>query len=149
MELKKYTNGKITVFWRPKLCNHNGYCYNHLDKVFDPMASPWVDMNGATTEEIIDTVENCPTGALTFKYNTDMEETKAKEQSNSTFINVTPNGPFLLKGDFIIIDKDGKELAKTEKASLCRCGASKNQPFCDGKHKEINFTDKIKNAIPF
>ncbi|MDD5570808.1 MAG: CDGSH iron-sulfur domain-containing protein [Bacteroidales bacterium] len=54
-------------------------------------------------------------------------------------MNVAPNGPFLVKGDFIIIDKNGKELPKIEKAMLCRCGKSRNMPFCDGYHKEIDF----------
>ncbi|MFA6924986.1 MAG: (4Fe-4S)-binding protein [Bacteroidales bacterium] len=142
MESRRYTNGEITVFWRPKLCNHNGYCYENLESVFDPLDRPWVNMDGASTKEIADTVEHCPTGALTYKRNSELIKDNKKEMvkdRDNVIINVTPNGPFLIKGDFIIIDKDGTQLPKRDKATLCRCGASRNMPFCDGIHKEIDF----------
>jgi CDGSH-type Zn-finger protein len=48
---------------------------------------------------------------------------------------VMPNGPLHAKGNFTILDSNGKTVEITDEAFLCRCGASKNKPFCDGSHR--------------
>ncbi len=65
--IKYYSNDDITVVWQPDLCNHNGNCWKTLNQVFDPSKRPWVNMQGADTETIIEVVEQCPTKALTWK----------------------------------------------------------------------------------
>jgi uncharacterized Fe-S cluster protein YjdI len=69
--IKKYTNGEITVIWQPDLCVHSGICFTELPDVFDPSDRPWINLKNATTNEIIDVVESCPTEALTFVFNVD------------------------------------------------------------------------------
>lgn len=64
---REYNNGEIKVFWRQPLCTHCQACITGLPEVFDLTTKPWVNMNGATTEQIIAQVEQCPSGALTFK----------------------------------------------------------------------------------
>lgn len=61
----------------------------------------------------------------------------------STIITVLNDGSLRVKGDFQIVDSDGQEydLQGREIVSLCRCGLSKNKPFCDGSHKG-NFEHK-------
>ncbi|ASU33008.1 (4Fe-4S)-binding protein [Mucilaginibacter xinganensis] len=59
-----YTNGEVTVQWRPELCKHAARCATQLPQVFNPAAKPWVNMEGATSKEISDQVGRCPTGAL-------------------------------------------------------------------------------------
>lgn len=66
---KKYSNEEITVIWQPHLCIHSTNCWNSLLPVFDPRRKPWIDMTAATTEEIMMTVKNCPSQALSFKEN--------------------------------------------------------------------------------
>lgn len=60
---------------------------------------------------------------------------------NGNTIKVRVNGPLLVKGEIAILDSDGKLLEKTQNVALCRCGASKNKPYCDGSHKDVEFTD--------
>ncbi|MFT6456398.1 MAG: CDGSH-type Zn-finger protein, partial [Yoonia sp.] len=52
-----------------------------------------------------------------------------------------PNGPLKVVGNLEITTGTGRKVAKAEKAFLCRCGASKNKPFCDGSHKDAGFVD--------
>jgi CDGSH-type Zn-finger protein/uncharacterized Fe-S cluster protein YjdI len=52
-----------------------------------------------------------------------------------------PNGPLLVNGFVEIISGTGRAILRTERTALCRCGGSKNKPFCDGTHAQIGFTD--------
>lgn len=54
-------------------------------------------------------------------------------------ITATPNGPLQLHGLIEIVDATGQTVYRGSKTALCRCGASRNRPFCDGTHTEINF----------
>jgi CDGSH-type Zn-finger protein len=49
------------------------------------------------------------------------------------------NGSILVEGPVVMIGPDGEEMEVREKFGLCRCGASKNKPYCDGAHKDCNF----------
>ncbi len=62
--VKHYTNGEITVVWQSGKCAHAGNCVKHLSSVFQPKSSPWVQMENANSDEIIDAVRTCPSGAL-------------------------------------------------------------------------------------
>lgn len=62
-----YTNGEMTIFWRPDLCCHSGICVRELPQVYDPSERPWVRMENAATEELIAQVEKCPSGALSYR----------------------------------------------------------------------------------
>jgi len=66
---KKYHNDDITVFWQPEKCQHSANCVRGLRAVFDPGRKPWIEMENGETEDIIRTVKNCPSGALSFEYN--------------------------------------------------------------------------------
>jgi len=138
---RKYTNGEITVNWYPRKCIHATTCYRELIDVFNPRKRPWVNMEGATTEEIIRVVKLCPTQALTYSYNSEIvpEDKVPAEQPEAR---VMEDGPLVLKGEFTIFDTDGKELRHMKMTSLCRCGASNNLPFCDGTHRKVGYTGK-------
>jgi uncharacterized Fe-S cluster protein YjdI len=62
--VKRYSNGEITVVWRPSLCIHCAICARGLPAVFDPRRRPWVILEGFDSATIADQVEQCPSGAL-------------------------------------------------------------------------------------
>jgi uncharacterized Fe-S cluster protein YjdI len=159
---RRYTNGEITVYWKPDACIHASHCYRELIEVFDPGRRPWVDMYGATTEQIIETVNLCPTEALTWKWN-DEEKNKDidKSQTNHVIyrrpdlvaakdeeekprpvtIKVMPDGPLVISGTFTVHYSGNKKEVNESLTSLCRCGATNHHPFCDGTHRKSGFTD--------
>ena len=65
--IKRYSNGDITVVWQPSLCIHSGICARGLPQVFSPRRRPWVVLDGHTTQQIVDQVEACPSGALSIE----------------------------------------------------------------------------------
>jgi uncharacterized Fe-S cluster protein YjdI len=147
---REYTNGEITVFWKPDACIHATVCFMKLRKVFDPTKRPWVNMDGASTEEIIKIVEQCPTDALTWKWNRDLtseekDELTAEQTSEEkvpmpmTEIIIMENGAALIKGNFRMKKASGEIIETPQQIALCRCGHSRNKPFCDGNHYETKF----------
>jgi len=66
---KKYSNGEITVVWKPSICIHSGICFKGLPEVFDPRVRPWVNIDGSSTENIVEQVKKCPSGALSYFIN--------------------------------------------------------------------------------
>ncbi len=146
-ETMHYTNGEVTVVWKPGTCIHSTLCWKGLISVFNPQKRPWINMDGSTTERIIAQVRKCPSGALSYFMNdADKEEIgPGKIQSESAQIikiEVSPNGPYLVKNQCLIVHSDGREETKTGTVALCRCGASGNKPYCDGSHRKINFLDR-------
>jgi uncharacterized Fe-S cluster protein YjdI len=140
---RHYTNGEITVYWQPKKCIHATTCYRELIEVFNPRKRPWVNMDGASTGEIVRVVKLCPTQALTFKYNVELVPEKPPEPVEvMSEARVMEDGPLVLKGNFTIYDTDGTELPRMRMTSLCRCGRSNTLPFCDGTHRKIGYIGK-------
>ena len=67
MKTHEYSNGEVTIIWRPELCSHAGVCVKTLPKVYNPKARPWAKPENATTAELISQVSQCPSGALRIK----------------------------------------------------------------------------------
>ena len=59
----------------------------------------------------------------------------------STSVLIRANGPIIVRGKVRILDSEENVLLEDNEAFLCRCGHSKNKPFCDGQHKSCGFTD--------
>jgi uncharacterized Fe-S cluster protein YjdI len=129
---KEYTNGEITVVWKPRLCDHSAVCISELPSVFDSLKRPWIIITGAPSKDIMDVVDRCPTQALSWYLNT---KKSTEKEENKTQVRITKNGPILISGDFTIIDENGKSLTCGKTSSLCSCRKSKRLPFCDGSHR--------------
>lgn len=137
---KEYTNGELTVVWKPKACIHSEECIHALPDVYKPKEKPWIIPEKATTQELKDQIAKCPSGALSYYMNKEGRKNKDKEEeSMETKVEVKENGPLLVHGTLKVIDKSGNEETKKRTTAFCRCGASNNKPYCDGTHNEIDF----------
>lgn len=137
---KKYSNKDITIIWKPSVCIHSTLCWKGekgLKSVFNPMEKPWIKPEGGTTAEIIERVNNCPSGAISFYYN--QAEDKPIETNAESIVEAMPNGPLLVYGNIVVKDKEGNKTQKNKVTAFCRCGASSNKPYCDGTHTKIDF----------
>jgi uncharacterized Fe-S cluster protein YjdI/CDGSH-type Zn-finger protein len=139
MRMKEYCSDKIAVCWNPDKCIHAGECVRGLPQVFNRENHPWVNIKGADSEEIMKVIDRCPSGALSYKVIEKVGE--SQNTAAATHIKVTKNGPLIVEGDCVIIDQAGNETARNRHFALCRCGGSKNKPFCDGTHIKIGFDD--------
>ena len=137
---KEYTNGEVTVVWKPDLCIHSGICFNGLPKVFKPKEKPWVDVMAAATDKIIQQVMACPSGALSYYKNED-EGREIVSDESEVIVEMMKDGPLMVYGNIRLKMHDGSAVTKHKVTALCRCGASSNKPYCDGTHKKINFKD--------
>jgi uncharacterized Fe-S cluster protein YjdI len=67
--IKEYSNGELTVVWKPQKCQHAGICVKTLPNVYRPKKQPWIDPENAATEELKAQIRQCPSGALSFYMN--------------------------------------------------------------------------------
>lgn len=133
---KEYSNDDVTVVWEAEKCFHSAVCAKNLRSVFKPNERPWIKIDAASSEDIVETVKKCPSGALTYYMNTDSED-QSKEVD--TKVEVLENGPLLVHGNLAVTLKDGSTESQTRTTAFCRCGASLNKPYCDGAHRQHKF----------
>lgn len=67
--IRKYITNDLTIVWQPSLCVHAETCWRRLPEVFKPKERPWVTPLGASTQEITEVIDMCPTQALSYSYN--------------------------------------------------------------------------------
>ncbi len=135
--LDDYTGKEITIHDNRGVCAHSEYCTDNLPSVFIMGREPWIDVEAAGPEEIATTIRMCPSGALSYT----KERTLYKDQDREPAITVSRNGPHRIVGGIELKDPAGSKPESKEHYTLCRCGASRNKPFCSGTHWDINFQD--------
>ena len=104
--------------------------------MFNVEQEPWVQPDAGTPGQIAKTIENCPTGALRYSRRDGREE----QPDDVASVQPMPDGPYFLRGEMVIATADGHQVGEGMRIALCRCGQSKNRPFCDGTHKKVGFT---------
>lgn len=67
MDVHEYSNEEITIYWKPTVCIHSTVCVKTLPKVYNPREKPWIKIQNATTKQLIDQIQKCPSGALSYK----------------------------------------------------------------------------------
>jgi len=132
-----YAGKHITIHDNRAICAHAGHCTDRLKAVFRMNHEPWIDADGATVGEIVDTIKLCPSGALSYT----LGGVEYRDQERAPMVTVTKDGPYAVTGGIELIGVDLAPEASREHYTLCRCGASKNKPFCDGSHWQIGFRD--------
>ena len=134
-----YVGEKITIHKNTGICAHLGYCSKGLPNVFAPDEEKGIDPDAASVEEIIEVVNKCPSGSLSYS----VDGVEYRDQDREPMITVSSDGPLYLVGGIEVVGHEppGEEVS-TEHCTLCRCGSSKNKPFCDGTHRDIGFKDE-------
>lgn len=133
--VKEYKKDDLTIVWDANKCIHAGVCVQRLPKVYDPKAKPWVKPENATKEELIKQLDQCPSGALSYR----LENAVDQPATHEVKIHARLNGSLLIEGDLVITKPDGTIEKRQGRATFCRCGNSSNMPFCDGSHKKTGF----------
>ncbi len=138
IEKSLYPGVKVDVEWNGHLCIHVAECGHAKGDLFVDGRQPWCQPDQVSIKEVVDVINRCPSGALTFT----VKDGSIKEDPDPVnTVMVTYNGPYFVRGDLEIEDAPNDMAGIRYRAALCRCGASKNKPFCDNSHESINFKD--------
>lgn len=128
VEHHKTINGSL--FFDHEKCIHSRNCVLNRPDVFVPnVEGEWIHPENASVEELEALADSCPSGAIRFE-----SENKATSKPLINTLHVRENGPYAIKADLILNNE-----AVCTRLTLCRCGASKNKPYCDGSHSNISF----------
>jgi CDGSH-type Zn-finger protein/truncated hemoglobin YjbI len=144
-----YVGQQVTILDNRGTCQHSGYCTDRLATVFHVGTDPFVTPSGGRMDEIIRAVRDCPSGALSYA----IDGREAREQVDSgnrrePSLEVTKDGPYRISGAIRLLGADGNDEGRNQGASyehyaLCRCGHSRNKPFCSGMHWYVEFHDPV------
>ncbi len=148
--MKEYRTDDLIVYWMPERCYHSRECLFGQPAVFNSKVRPWIDLSQAEPEDIIQTIDLCPSAAL--KY--DLPEgsrVKAASAQGPGWIKTKPpasaraeikvmlNGPLVINGNVQLFDPRGKLIETCNRVALCRCGHTERRPYCDGSHLRHNW----------
>jgi CDGSH-type Zn-finger protein/uncharacterized Fe-S cluster protein YjdI len=134
-KIHSYAGDGITVEYELKRCIHAAECVNRLRAVFDTSKRPWIQPQNADADSVAQVVVQCPSGALHYQRS---DGGAVETIPEHTEIHINANGPLYVRGNLQLVR--GEEVMQETRIALCRCGASKNKPFCDNSHKDIGFS---------
>lgn len=136
--IRRYKSDSIEVQYEIPRCIHAAECVRRLNEVFDNTKRPWIQPQNASADAIAQTIHECPSGALHYTRKDGVPDEPTPETNT---LHIVPNGEHHLRGNLEFVKDGGEPLLRETRAALCRCGASKNKPFCDNSHEDIGFTD--------
>jgi CDGSH-type Zn-finger protein/uncharacterized Fe-S cluster protein YjdI len=123
----------LTFMFEARRCIHARFCVTGAPTVFlANVKGPWLHPDAIDPERLAEIAHSCPSGAIRYR-RTDGRPGEDVPPVNLAAIREA--GPYALRGELRI-----EGLGAGFRATLCRCGASKNKPFCDGSHHEIGFS---------
>ena len=133
MSVETATGKSATIEFDGELCVHARRCVLSQPGVFKAnVEGPWIDPEAASVEALMNVALNCPSGAIRVsRHDGGANETNPKVNT----IAVRENGPLALNAEIVLA---GASIGT--RATLCRCGWSKNKPYCDGSHVAAAFT---------
>ncbi|HUQ12485.1 MAG TPA: ferritin-like domain-containing protein [Steroidobacteraceae bacterium] len=130
-----YIEGRdLTLIYEGRKCIHSRFCVTWGPKVFIAnVKGPWINPDAMPTEALAEIAHVCVSGAIRYRRKDGQPDERAPPVN---LISVREGGPYAIKAD---IRLDGAP-AGNFRYTLCRCGASKNKPFCDGSHHDVHFS---------
>lgn len=136
--VNRYPGQRIDVDWDGRLCIHIGECGRAHGDLFVANRQPWCQPDKVAVEAVVEVVQRCPTGALTYRAKSGAgEETPAPENEAT----VAYNGPLFVRGELDLQGAPDDMPGVRFRAAFCRCGQSKRKPFCDNSHETTGFRD--------
>ena len=136
--IQEYAAEGIMVSFDPGFCIHAERCVHGLPEVFDAHARPWIRPGNASPDAVAEVIGRCPTGALSYRR---LDGGAAEAPDARATITVSRDGPLFVRGTVKVVDAGGGVFRSASRMALCRCGASRHRPFCDGSHSEAGFRD--------
>jgi CDGSH-type Zn-finger protein/uncharacterized Fe-S cluster protein YjdI len=132
---RRYSGEAVDITYSAKRCIHAEECIHRMGQVFDAKRRPWIMPGDTSAAQAAEVIVHCPSGALHFD---DKSGALVEAVPATNIIAVWDNGPLQFTGDLRI---EGATVAieHETRATLCRCGASQNKPFCDNSHKVSGF----------
>lgn len=128
-----YQGRDISITFDGSRCIHARHCVLGQPGVFRAnVEGPWIQPDNATAEELAEVAHACPSGAITYERH---DGASHEEAPNVNTIRTRENGPLAVHAEISLKDE-----SNGFRATLCRCGASQNKPYCDGSHHAIDFT---------
>jgi CDGSH-type Zn-finger protein/uncharacterized Fe-S cluster protein YjdI len=136
--LYRYPGKDADVVWDERLCIHIGECGRAKGDLFVGGRKPWCQPDLASVADVVDVVERCPSGALVYEVKDG--QTNERPAARNT-ISVTYDGPLFARGDLAVEGAPADMPGVRFRVALCRCGQSKQKPFCDNSHEATGFKD--------
>ena len=136
--VQTYKGKELTINFNRSICAGASECVKGLSSVFKSGdGSNWIFPDEGSSENIIKTVSACPSGALSYT----IEGKTSIDTRTKPSINIIKDGPYAVEG----IKLEGMSVPtnfSSTKYALCRCGFSKNKPYCDYSHAQNNWKDE-------
>lgn len=132
----------VTITFDGKRCVHSRNCVLSHPEVFVPnQPGDWIFPDAANAEAVLRLGLNCPSGAIRVARNDGAETSDAPPMVN--LMRVRENGPLAFEAPLLLRGIP----EPTPRATLCRCGASANKPYCDGSHSASGFVASGEAAV--
>lgn len=124
---------QAVIHFEAKKCIHSRHCVLDRPDVFVPnVAGEWIHPDNATPDEVAEIAHNCPSGAINYER---LDGGAGEQPPKVNVVRVRENGPLAFHAPLKL-----GEAGIGFRATLCRCGASKNKPYCDSSHVATGFT---------
>ena len=137
-KIRSYESDEIAVDYDAGRCIHAEECVKGLPAVFDAGRRPWIEpSNAGSAEELARVIERCPTGALHYRWK---RTGPAEKSAHENTVRIQADGPLYVRGA-LRLKLGGDEVLEDTRIALCRCGLSKDKPFCDNAHEHGGFAD--------
>jgi CDGSH-type Zn-finger protein/uncharacterized Fe-S cluster protein YjdI len=123
----------LTLRFDGRRCIHSRHCVLGAPSVFlANVKGPWLHPETVSVEDCADAAHNCPSGAITYERH---DGGPQEQPPRVNVLRIRENGPYAVHAA-IALDGQGGMF----RATLCRCGKSRNKPFCDNSHRDAGFT---------